>query len=69
MKQNIITFVLTLLLINTIIIIGCSNNNPHIVKHNGEKDRISFKSIKGISYTEIKRCQKNGLSFSEYGYQ
>jgi len=69
MKQNIITFVSMLLLINTIIIISCSNNNPHIVKHNGEKDRISFKSIKGISYTEIKRCQKNGLSFSEYGYQ
>jgi hypothetical protein len=69
MKQYIITFALTLLLINATIIIGCSNNNPHIVKHNGEKDRISFKSIKGINYTEINRRLKNGLSFSEYGYQ
>jgi hypothetical protein len=69
MKQNIITFVLTLLLVYATIIIGCSNNNPHIVKHNGEKDLISFKSIEGISYTEINRRQKNGLSFTEYGYQ
>ncbi|HMG10207.1 MAG TPA: hypothetical protein VK609_16950 [Mucilaginibacter sp.] len=68
MKQNIITFGLTLLLINAIIMVGC-NNNPHIVKHNGEKDLISFKSIKGISYTEINRRQKNGLSFNEDGYQ
>ncbi|MDN5285289.1 MAG: hypothetical protein JWR38_1563 [Mucilaginibacter sp.] len=69
MKQNIITFVLTLLLVYATIIIGCSNNNPHIVKHNGEKDLISFKSIEGISYTEINRHLKNGLSFSEDGYQ
>ena len=69
MKQNIITFVFTLLLVYATIIIGCSNNNPNIVKHNGEKDLISFKSIEGISYTEINRRQKNGLSFSEYGYQ
>ncbi|MCS3736925.1 hypothetical protein [Mucilaginibacter dorajii] len=69
MKQNVITFVLTLLLVYATIIIGCSNNNPNIVKHNGEKDLISFKSIEGISYTEINRRLKNGLSFSEYGYQ
>ena len=69
MKQNITTFVLTILLVYATIIIGCSNNNPNIVKHNGEKDLISFKSIKGISYTEINRRLKNGLSFSEYGYQ
>ncbi|WPU95438.1 hypothetical protein SNE25_07870 [Mucilaginibacter sabulilitoris] len=69
MKQNIIAFVFTLLLVYATIIIGCSNNNPNIVKHNGEKDLISFKSIEGISYTEINRRQKNGLSFSEYGYQ
>ena len=69
MKQNITTFVLTILLVYATIIIGCSNNNPNIVKHNGEKDLISFKSIKGISYSEINRRLKNGLSFSEYGYQ
>lgn len=69
MKQNTMTLVLTLLLINATVIIGCNNNNPHIVKHNGEKDRVTFKSIKGISYTEIYRRQKDGLSFSEYGYQ
>ena len=68
MKLNIITFGLTLLLINATIIVGC-NNNPRIVKHNGEKDLISFKSIEGISYTEVNRRQKNGLSFNEYGYQ
>jgi hypothetical protein len=69
MKLNIITFGLTLLLSNATIIVGCNNNNPKIVKHNGEKDLISFKSIEGISYTEVNRRQKNGLSFNEYGYQ
>ncbi|MDR6943363.1 hypothetical protein [Mucilaginibacter pocheonensis] len=55
-------------MINAIITVGC-NNNPKIVKHNGEKDLISFRSIKGISYTEVNRRQKNGLSFNEDGYQ
>lgn len=40
-----------------------------IVKHNGEKDRISFKQIFGISYTEVARRLDNGLSFNENGYQ
>lgn len=58
-----------LLLIDATIVIGCRNTNPNIDKHDGERNRISFKSIKGISYTEIKRSQKNGLSFSKDGYE
>jgi hypothetical protein len=35
-----------------------------------EKDRskISFKSIEGITYLEVSRLQKNGLSYNEYGF-
>ena len=69
MKQFVTISLLTLSLIGTITIIGCSNNNPNMLKHNGEKDRISFKSIEGINYVEIKRRLKNGLSFNGDGYQ
>ncbi|MFD0792743.1 hypothetical protein ACFQZX_03890 [Mucilaginibacter litoreus] len=40
-----------------------------IVKHDGEKDRISFKWVFGIRYIEVARRLDNGLSFNEYGYQ
>jgi hypothetical protein len=35
-----------------------------------EKDRskISFKSIEGITYLEVSRLQKNGLSYNDYGF-
>ncbi|WPV01058.1 hypothetical protein SNE26_04670 [Mucilaginibacter sp. cycad4] len=46
---------------------GCKQRN--IVKHNGEKDLISFKPVSGISYTEIARRSANGLSFNNSGYQ
>ncbi|MDN3548048.1 hypothetical protein [Mucilaginibacter aquaedulcis] len=39
-----------------------------IVKHNGEKDLISFKAVKGIGYTEIARRKADGLSFNAQGY-
>ncbi len=56
-----------LLLIITILGAGCKRKG--IVAHNGPKDLISFKSIQGITYTEVARRMKNGLSFNEYGYQ
>jgi hypothetical protein len=34
----------------------------------GEKPIISFKSVEGITFIEVARRQKNGLSFNEYGY-
>jgi hypothetical protein len=46
---------------------ACKQRN--IVKHNGEKDLISFKPVSGISYTEIARRSANGLSFNNSGYQ
>jgi hypothetical protein len=51
----------------TLFCLGCKQGT--IVKHNGEKDLISFKSILGISYTEIARRSQNGLSFNSVGYQ
>jgi hypothetical protein len=56
-----------LLMITAVIFIGCKRRE--ISAHNGAKDLISFKSIEGISYTEVARHTKNGLSFNEYGYQ
>jgi hypothetical protein len=41
------------------------DNNP---THKANKKRISFKTIEGITYTEVSRVQQNGLSFNEYGY-
>ncbi|WP_426586497.1 hypothetical protein [Mucilaginibacter sp. R-33] len=51
----------------TLFCLGCKHRN--IVKHNGEKDLISFKPVFGISYTEIARRSQNGLSFNHFGYQ
>jgi hypothetical protein len=56
-----------LLLVITVIGAGCKRKG--IVAHNGPKDLISFKSIQGITYTEVARRMKNGLSFNDYGYQ
>lgn len=56
--------------VNFLIVLGCiafagCDNDPH---HKVNKKRISFKSIEGITYTEVSRVQQNGLSFNEYGY-
>ncbi|WP_184550415.1 hypothetical protein [Mucilaginibacter sp. FT3.2] len=34
-----------------------------------KKELLDFKPYNGINYSEVKRRQKNGLSFNEYGYQ
>ncbi|HEX8023441.1 hypothetical protein [Mucilaginibacter sp.] len=51
----------------TLFCMACKQRN--IVKHNGEKDLISFKPLFGISYTEIARRSQNGLAFNNSGYQ
>ncbi|QTE39389.1 hypothetical protein J3L18_10145 [Mucilaginibacter gossypii] len=51
----------------TLFCLGCKHRN--IVKHDGEKDLISFEPVFGISYTEIARRSQNGLSFNHFGYQ
>lgn len=51
----------------TLFCLSCKQRN--IVKHNGEKDLISFKPVFGISYTEIARRSQDGLSFNSFGYQ
>jgi hypothetical protein len=53
-----------LLTIVSIIQTGC-NGGPG----NKKKELIDFKPYNGINYSEVKRRQKNGLSFNEYGYQ
>lgn len=67
MKPKIANLGLISLLIVSIIYASCKP--APVIKHNGEKDLISFKSVEGISYAEISRRQKNGLSFNQYGYQ
>jgi hypothetical protein len=67
MKRKPVNRGLICLLIIALIYTGCKP--APVIKHNGEKDLISFKSIEGISYTEISRRLKNGLSFNEDGFQ
>jgi hypothetical protein len=67
MKRKPANSWLPCLLIIALIYIGCKP--APVVKHNGKKDLLSFKSVEGISYSEISRRQKNGLSFNEYGFQ
>jgi hypothetical protein len=54
-----------LLLIGSLINTGCNNASSK----SNKKELISFKPFNGISYSEVARRQKNGLSFNEYGYQ
>lgn len=61
------TLWLLCLLMIALIYTGCKP--APVIKHNGKKDLLSFKSVEGISYSEISRRQKNGLSFTEYGFQ
>ena len=58
-----------LILLIAISMLTTSCRRKGIVAHNGSKDLISFKSIQGITYTEVARRMKNGLSFNNYGYQ
>jgi hypothetical protein len=67
-KHKIIT-TSGLILLLAVAITGTGCKRKGIVSHNGSKDLISFKSIQGITYTEVARRMKNGLSFNEYGYQ
>ncbi|MDN5289483.1 MAG: hypothetical protein JWR38_5757 [Mucilaginibacter sp.] len=67
MKRKPANLGLICLLIFALIYTGCKP--APVIKHGGEKDLISFKSVEGISYSEISRRQKNGLSFNEYGFQ
>jgi hypothetical protein len=55
---------LILLTVVSIIQTGCKSGPA-----DGKKQLINFKAYNGINYSEISRRQKNGLSFSEYGYQ
>ncbi len=66
-QKNNKTSGIILLLVITTLSAGCKRKG--IVSHNGPKDLISFKPIQGITYTEVARRMKNGLSFNEYGYQ
>ncbi|QEC75324.1 hypothetical protein [Mucilaginibacter ginsenosidivorax] len=60
---------LPVLLLTLSIFFNLACKQPPIVKHNGEKDLISFKPVWGVAYSEISRHTANGLSFTNYGYQ
>lgn len=66
MNNQIKCFALVLLTMISIINAGCNNANSN---NRGKKELISFKPVQGIKYIEVKRLQKNGLAFNEYGYQ
>jgi hypothetical protein len=56
-----------LLIIISLLFSGCNADSK--VKHDREKDLISFKPVLKISYTEVSRRFSNGLSFNKFGYQ
>jgi len=60
---------LPLLILPLLIFLNQACKQPQVVKHNGEKDLISFKPVWGVAYSEISRRTADGLSFTEYGYQ
>lgn len=65
MRESLLkNFVLVLSAGAVLAFAGCDNNPTH----KANKKRISFKTIEGITYTEVSRVQQNGLSFNEYGY-
>jgi hypothetical protein len=63
-KQATPRVIFMMLFLGCISLAGCDNNPNHKVN----RKPISFKSIEGITYTEVARYQQNGLSFNEYGY-
>ncbi len=49
---------------------SCNNNDaPSKAKKTAAKTRLSFESIKGIRFEEVKRRFSNGLSFDSIGFQ
>jgi hypothetical protein len=56
-----LTIKLFLLFFVPVIFAGCGPKKK-------EKSKISFKSVQGITYLEVSRLQKNGLSYNEYGF-
>lgn len=57
------TTILFLIISVAFIYTGCRRRDVE------KRQLISFKSLNGIDYTEVRRYMKNGLSFNEYGYQ
>lgn len=61
---------LGLLLSLGLLITACHTENPSgIKKKHTPKKRLSFLSVKGIRYHEVKRRFSNGLSFDSLGFQ
>ena len=56
-----------ILLILGLLLVGCTNKP--VKKKEAPIKRLSFTSLKGITYYEVKRKFSNGLSFSEIGFQ
>ena len=56
-----LTFKLITFLFITVIATGCGPKKK-------DKTKISFKSVEGITFLEVSRKQKNGLTFNEYGF-
>ena len=49
---------------------GCSQSDSAVkTNKTAPKERLSFESIKGIKYEEVKRRFSNGLSFDTLGFQ
>ncbi|MES2062979.1 MAG: hypothetical protein V4456_13720 [Bacteroidota bacterium] len=57
-----LTLKLIIALFIPVILAGCG-------RRKGDKPKISFKSVEGITFLEVSRKQNNGLTFNEYGFR
>lgn len=53
-------------LLITFIISGCQ---PNTTSNTKTSDNLSFESVKGITFYEVRRAFENGLSFNDLGFQ
>ncbi|MET3113105.1 hypothetical protein AAKU52_000826 [Pedobacter sp. CG_S7] len=66
LKKNLIYIFLSLLFL----LYSCTSSDaPVKTKITTSKTRLSFETIKGIKYQEVKRRFSNGLSFDSLGFQ
>ena len=63
LNKNLRTYILYILLISISVIYSSCKTKPKGL------NKVTFKPVWGIKYTEVKQRLANGRSFSKYGYQ
>ncbi|MFD1257865.1 hypothetical protein ACFQ3S_13740 [Mucilaginibacter terrae] len=64
----LITKYLLLLLCTAVMAVSCKQTPPSNNSGAKSKARVSFKKVRGIAYTEVRREYDNHLGYNNYGY-